>query len=137
MASSVDEYSSPLAVIWPDRLEQDARNPADWRKQMNAEGVKNDTGKPPVSLIYPPAVLEEARVMGFGAQKYAAHNWRKGMAHTRLSDAAMRHVLAWVSGEDLDPESGLSHLAHARCCLGILMGLIDLHPELDDRYGQS
>ena len=37
-------------------------------------------------------------------------------------------------GEDKDPESGLSHLAHAACCIMFLLEFEKTHPELDDRY---
>lgn len=62
------------------------------------------------------------------------HNWRKGIAYSRLIDAAMRHLAAWSGAEDLDPESGLSHLAHARCCIGFLLAYEVNGPKNDDRY---
>jgi hypothetical protein len=74
-----------------------------------------------------------ARVLTFGAKKYAAHNWRKGIVYSRLFDALQRHLWAWWSGEEIDPESGESHLDHAACCLMFLREL-SLRPELDDRY---
>ena len=48
--------------------------------------------------------------------------------------AAMRHIMAFNDGEDKDPESGLSHLAHAACCIMFLLEFEKTHPELDDRY---
>src|SRR5690242_5680247 len=54
-----------------------------------------------------------ARVYAFGAHKYADHNWRKGYEWSKSYAAAMRHLTAWWDGEDVDPESGLSHLGHA------------------------
>lgn len=48
-------------------------------------------------------------------------NWRKGMLWSRLADAALRHLLKWVSGSRVDEETGLSHLAHAMCCLMFLL----------------
>lgn len=95
--------------------------------------IKYDVGKPPLSLIPRAAHIAEAEVLAFGAKKYAAWNWSKGMAHSRLIDAALRHITAYADGEDVDPESGLSHLAHARCCLGFLIELTQTHPDLDDR----
>lgn len=97
-------------------------------------GVKHDTGKAPVSLIPRSAIQAEAEVLAFGARKYAAHNWRGGMKWSRLIDATLRHVMAFNDGEDVDPESGLSHLAHARTNLGFLIEYLQSHPELDDRY---
>ena len=97
-------------------------------------GVKADTGKPPVSLIPRSAALAEAEVLDFGAKKYAAHNWRKGMKWSRLVDAMLRHALAYADGEDLDPETGLSHLAHLRCCAGFLIEYAERGLGEDDRF---
>ena len=97
-------------------------------------GVKHDQGKPPISLINRRALEEEARVMAFGATKYAAHNWRDGIAASRLLDAALRHILAYADGENNAPETRLSHPAHARCSLAFQIECQHTHPELDDRY---
>jgi len=82
-----------------------------------AGGTKHDASKPPLDLLDATALLEVGRVLGFGAKKYAANNWRKGISRERLLAAALRHVLAASSGERKDPETNLSHLAHAMCCL--------------------
>ena len=100
---------------------------------MESEARKFDIGKPPLSLIPRRASEEEARVLDFGRQKYGAWNWSKGMDWSRLIDAGMRHLMAFADGESVDPESGLSHLAHARACLGFLLEYEKEHPELDDR----
>ena len=84
-----------------------------------SKALKYDNGKAPISLIPVEAVIGEAAVFGFGATKYGRHNFRLGLEHTRVLDAAMRHILAIVNGEDIDPESGLPHWAHARCCLAM------------------
>lgn len=101
------------------------------------EGKKFDSGKPPLSLIPARAQIEEARVLAFGAQKYGTHNWRAGMAWSRLLDAALRHITAYAAGADTDEETGLSHLAHARCCLGFLLDYETTHRELDNRHKES
>lgn len=95
---------------------------------------KADSGKLPMSLLDRFALESIAGVLAFGAQKYAAHNWRQGLATSRLLDAALRHTMAYADGEDNDPESGLSHLAHAACCLMFLMRTARDKPELDDRH---
>lgn len=76
-------------------------------------GRKDDTNKPRPELIDARFYLDMARVMAFGARKYAAENWRKGIEVQRLVGAIERHVAAFKSGETIDPESGLPHLAHA------------------------
>lgn len=96
--------------------------------------TKFDDNKPPVGLIPRSATLEEAYVLAFGAQKYGTHNWRQGIKWQRLINASMRHILAFNEGEDFDPESGLCHLAHARCCLSFLIEYMTTHPEFDDRH---
>lgn len=82
---------------------------------------KNDNGKPRTDLLPPNTLLEIAKVFGHGAQKYSDNNWMQGTSWSRYYGAALRHILAWWSGENRDTESGESHLAHAVCCLMILM----------------
>lgn len=100
---------------------------------------KDDKGKPPVSLIPRSALLAEARVMAHGKATYEAHNWRKGMAWSRVIDAAMRHIMAFADGEDFDNGergSGELHLANARCCLAFLIEYHEKGLGQDDRFKQ-
>lgn len=99
-----------------------------------AKGLKFDDGKAPLDLLSPKAMTEVAKVMAFGAKKYDKHNWRNGLAWSRLVGAALRHIEAFNDGQDKDPETGLSHIAHASCCLMFLLEYEQTHPELDDRY---
>jgi hypothetical protein len=96
--------------------------------------VKYDQDKLPMHLLSTEALEQIAAVLQFGAQKYDNHNWRKGFAWSRPLSAALRHILAFNRGEDRDPESNLSHLAHAACCLMFLIEFEKTHTELDDRY---
>ena len=99
--------------------------------------AKYDNGKPPLGLIPPEALLQISEVFGFGAEKYGYNNWRDD-GHTtqanRTYSSIQRHLNAFWSGEDIDPDSGLSHLAHATTQLMILMIHMQEHPEMDDRY---
>lgn len=99
-----------------------------------SEALKNDTGKPRLELLSPIALTEIAKVMNFGSIKYADHNWRNGFQWSRLLGAALRHILAFIGGEDKDPESGQSHLAHAGCCIMFLLEHEATHRDKDDRY---
>lgn len=76
-------------------------------------GIKHDQGKPDLSLLDRAAMEEVALVLGFGAQKYSRDNWRSGISKERLIASVLRHAMASNDGELKDPESGLSHLAHA------------------------
>jgi hypothetical protein len=82
--------------------------------------IKHDQEKPRVSLIPSEVILGIADVMTYGAKKYSDHNYTNGLDYTRLIDAAHRHLLAFQSGEDMDPESGKSHLLHCMATLGML-----------------
>ena len=103
------------------------------QKQLGT-ALKFDEGKLPLHLLSTEAMNQTAAVLAFGADKYAEHNWRKGFAWSRPLAAAMRHITAFNAGEDKDPESGLSHLAHAACCIMFLLEFEKTHKELDDRY---
>lgn len=95
--------------------------------------TKLDTNKPPMDLIPWEAMTGVAQVLDFGRQKYAPHNWRKGFLWSRLTAAALRHLFSWLSGEDNDPESGMSHIDHALCCLMFLTAHIKSGLGKDDR----
>lgn len=101
---------------------------------LKSIAVKYDGGKPAFALISPIALEEIAKVMGYGATKYADHNWRAGFKWSRVASAALRHIFAWLRGEDKDKETGLSHLAHAACCICFLLEFEKTKPEMDDRY---
>ena len=91
-------------------------------------GIKYDSAKPKMNLLPPKAIVEVAKVLTFGAEKYDAENWRKlDDLQNRYTAGALRHIFAHMDGERLDPETGLSHMAHALCCL-----LFKLEIELED-----
>lgn len=99
--------------------------------------MKYDQEKEPLGLIPPEALLEIARVLGFGAKKYGVNNWRQDGKNTswlRTYSSIQRHLNAWLAGQDLDPESGESHLSHAATQLMILMVHQMENPQCDDRY---
>ena len=77
--------------------------------------------KPRLDLLPLAAIEAIAEVLTFGAAKYDDNNWARGARWGRYFSALLRHLFAWWRGEDLDRETGLSHLAHAGCCLVFLM----------------
>lgn len=89
---------------------------------MSDLGVKADKGKPRASLLPLGILYQVIAVLEFGARRYAVDNWQHVPdARRRYYDAAHRHIEAWWTGEQNDPESGLHHLAHAAACLCFLM----------------
>lgn len=90
-------------------------------------GVKYDGDKPRMGLVPPKAILEVAKVLTYGAQKYSAENWRKvPEAHQRYLDAALRHINQYHQGQIIDNETGINHLAHAICSLLFIVELDEL-----------
>lgn len=83
---------------------------------------KFDGDKLRMDLVPVEAIQAMARSFSYGAKKYGANNWKigGGLEYSRLYAAAMRHLTSWYNGEDLDPESGLSHLDHCMACLAML-----------------
>ena len=90
--------------------------------------------KPRLELVPFDVIEEIAEVLTFGAEKYEANNWARGARWGRYFAALLRHLFAWWRGEDLDPETGKSHLAHAGCCLFFLMAYQRHGWGEDDRF---
>ena len=93
-------------------------------------------GKLRIDLV-PPALIEgAARGLGSGTEKYATHddlNFLRAYTYKDVYASMMRHILAWYAGEELDKESGLSHLDHAASNLAMLMHYIRTNVADDDR----
>ena len=104
--------------------------------------MKKDIGKAPIHLVPVETIVSAATVFGFGAEKYGEWNWRDDVNTTsygRTYSSLQRHLMAWYSGEDTDPESGLPHLDHALSQLMILkvQTLETTNTEMDNRYVNS
>lgn len=97
-------------------------------------GIKFDQDKLPMDLLDPEWLEGVAQILQFGAQKYAAHNWRQGISYSRLYAAAQRHLNAFAKGWETDDETGLSHLLHASCCLMFLYSMQQHRRDLNDMY---
>lgn len=113
---------------------------AELKQRIDAhnEGTKYDYDKPRYDLLPVEALEQAVLVYTFGATKYSAHNWRKGITYSRLYSALQRHISAFWRGENLDPETGLSHLAHATFnVLALLQFQLEGRSNLDDRYKRT
>jgi len=73
-------------------------------------------------FVVPRQVMWEVAVgMLEGAVKYGRHNYRSaGVRGSVYADAALGHIEQWIEGEDIDPDSGLSHITKAICSLVVL-----------------
>lgn len=85
------------------------------------QSAKADKGKLELSLVNPQLVKAVAEVRMYGTEKYGdSENWRK-VEPKRYVDALYRHLLAYIEGDEVDEESGLSHLAHMACNISFLL----------------
>lgn len=89
-------------------------------RETKTEGVKDDSGKTQWWYMdnFWPDLKEVVEVLTYGDnKKYPAEdgaNWKRlENPNRRLKDALLRHIIAYRSGEKIDPETGKSHLAHA------------------------
>ena len=98
-----------------------------------AEAKKDDAEKLRYDLVPFDALAEIVKVLNFGATKYAPRNWEAGFDWSRIYAATLRHLTSWWQGEDRDPETGLSHLAHAGCCILFLLAFKIRGAGKDDR----
>jgi len=101
-------------------------------------GAKWDAEKVDYSHLPSKAIEEILKVYMGGAKKYGRGNYKKGVSYSRVFSAAMRHLWAWWRGEETDPESGLSHLAH---CAWNVITLLEYtkgsYKKFDDRGGDD
>lgn len=109
----------------------------DFAGVVDGLGVKSVMKSPKsgTHLIDPAFILGVGNVLTYGASKYAANNWMRGMSWSVVFGAILRHLLAWFMGEDNDKESGLPHLHHAACSLMFLgyYARNTAHHQFDDR----
>ena len=108
---------------------------------LGKTAVKHDDGKADWSLLPFEALEEVVKVMEYGKTKYSAHNWSsgEGFKYSRVFNASMRHLLSFMRGEDKDPETGLSHIAHCACNILFLLHFIkfkDKYNNCDDRQSK-
>lgn len=95
-----------------------------------------DTGKSALDQIPPEALLALGDVYAYGEKKYNRNNWRKGNEWYKFYGSALRHLLRWQNGEDIDSESGLPHLAHAMWNVVTLMYFQNHNLGEDTREGK-
>ena len=101
---------------------------------MNA--VKYDGDKPMLSLVPTHAILGMGRALTYGAKKYDNFNYKQGegLNWDRYSSALLRHLFAWLGGENADQESGLNHLDHMLACAAMLSDAVYSNIGKDTRF---
>lgn len=130
-------YGKDGCCGFPDAVCLDPEINPDCGKPSNPKDVVG-IRKAPMSTV-PAAVLAEVGVaMLEGARKYGRHNYRAvGVRASVYYDACMRHVMRWWEGEDLDPDSGLTHVTKAIASLVVLRDAMMQAKLEDDRPPRS
>lgn len=104
---------------------------------MNNKGLRDNKNKPKWSLVPQSSLIPLVRVLEFGAEKYAPHNWKKGLSITECCESLKRHLDSFMEGEDNDPESKLSHIGHIQANALFILWMMENKPEMDDRYKEN
>jgi len=99
----------------------------------DTKGDRFNEGKLRWSLVDFKSIEPMVRVLEFGAKKYSDHNWKEGLKTTEICESLMRHLTAYLNGENNDPESGISHIGHIQCNAMFLAFMMRLKPSMDDR----
>lgn len=92
------------------------------------------TKKVPFSTLPAKVLAEVGLALLEGARKYGRHNYRAvGVRASVYYDASLRHLTQWWEGEDVDPDSGLSHVTKAIAGLVVLRDSMMMGNWKDDR----
>lgn len=94
--------------------------------------------KVPMSTVPAGVMMDVALALHEGACKYGRHNYRGvGVRASVYYDAAMGHQMDWWEGDDIDAESGLSHVTKAIASLVVLRDAMLQGKLTDDRPPRS
>lgn len=100
---------------------------------VNEGAAKFDAGKVRIDLVPSEFLFATAATLTYGAAKYEAWNWAKGLRKGRVMAALMRHAMAYMVGQEIDPESGLPHTWHMSACLAMLIASDARGTAIEDR----
>lgn len=111
----------------------DKKNISKAKKETNPKDVIG-MKKAPISTLSCAVLFEMGLGMMEGARKYGRHNYRAlGVSATVYYDAAVGHLFDWFEGEDIDEDSGLSHITKALTTLLVLRDSMLCGNWVDDR----
>ena len=103
------------------------------KDDIEINALRYNSGKLRWSLVEFDSLEDMVKVLEFGAKKYSDDNWKKGLMTDEIAESLMRHLFAYLRGEDLDPESGLPHTGHIMCNAMFLSYMYKFSPKFDGR----
>lgn len=83
--------------------------------QIEGGALRYNAGKRKWDLIHYKSLEPMIEVLEFGALKYAPRNWQKPMDTREILNSMQRHLAALMDGEEIDKDSGISHMGHIQC----------------------
>jgi len=104
------------------------------QNKKEKQALRYNKGKLKWSLVDFKSLESMVRVLEMGAEKYEPWNWKKGMPVSEVSESLLRHMFAFLEGEDNDQESGIDHLGHVLCNAMFLSYIMREKQHYDDRY---
>lgn len=134
IGGTTNDYVDGATVVMTPALRKQLDD-AIAKSKIKTEAIKFDAGKVDWTLVPFEALEGMAQVLEFGAKKYDSWNWTTGggFKWTRILASCFRHLFAFMRGEDVDPESGLSHISHCQCNLLFIAYYI----RHKDKYGND
>ena len=100
---------------------------------MSEQALRYNTGKRRWTLVDFKSLESMVEVLEYGENKYDKWNWCKGMPVSAVSESLLRHMFAFLDGEDKDPESGIDHLGHIMSNAMFLSYIMREKSQYDDR----
>jgi hypothetical protein len=104
---------------------------------IDGGGLRYNDKKLRLDLVPPSLERAVATVLQQACERevnpYPERNWERGMPWSKVEASLQRHLNAWRSGQDLDPETSLPHVWHLACNVAFLIEYLETCPTLDDR----
>jgi len=106
-------------------------------KESNPKDIVGSR-KAKLSVVPAGVLFDLGNAMTEGTCKYGRHNYRAiGVRSSVYYDAAVGHLFDWWEGQDIDAESGLSHVTKAIASLVVLRDAMLQDKLVDDRPPRS
>ena len=114
---------------------------SDLKVEQSKVEIKEETsqrfnqGKTQLREVDPNFIMAMGDVLTKSRNKYDAFNWQKPTKLSTPYDSAMRHLMSFQAGQDIDPDDGLPHLIKAAVNLMFMHYHITRNPEYSDDRG--
>lgn len=104
------------------------------RVKVDGGGERKNTGKLRLDLVPTDVVEELAKVLTYGAKKYAERNWERGMPWSDVAGSLERHWADFKLGRRVDPAGSGMRTSALLLCNAVFLCAYDIRGmhHLDD-----